>query len=69
MWVVEWCARGTIAGSLGLSESSEKTSHTVSNSFWSSFSVRVGGGTVGVMWVKRQRFISLISLLVLISRA
>ena len=69
MWVVEWCARGTIAGSLGLSESSGKTSHTVSNSFWSSFSVRVGGGTVGVMWVKRQRFMSLVSLLVLISRA
>ena len=61
--------RGTIAGSLGLSESSGKTSHTVSNSFSSSFSMRVGAGVVDVMWVKRQRSMSLISSLVLISRA
>ena len=40
--------RGTIAGSLGLSESSGKTSHTVSNSFSSSFSMRVGAGLVDV---------------------
>ena len=69
MWVVEWYVRGTIAGSVGLSESPGKTSHTVSNSFWSSFSVRVGGGVVGVMWVKQQRSMSLILLLLVISRA
>ena len=69
MWVVEWSARGTIAGSLGLSESSGKTSHTVSNSFLSSFSTRVGVGMVDVFWVKRQRSMSLISSLVLARRA
>ena len=47
--------RETIAGSLGLSESSGKTSHTVSNSFLSSFTMRVGVGVVDVMCMKRQR--------------
>ena len=61
--------RGTIAGSLGLSESSGKTSHTVSNSFSSSFSMRVVAGVAAMMWVKQQSSMSLISPLVLISRA
>ena len=69
MWVVEWYARGTIAGSLRLSENSGKTSHTASNSISSFFSVRVGAGVVGVMWVKWQSSMSLISSLVLTSRA
>ena len=56
------------SGSLGLSESSGKTSDTVSNSFSSSFSMRVGAGVIDVMWVKRQRSMSLTSSLVLISR-
>ena len=61
--------RGTIAESLGLSESSGKTPHTVSNSFSSSSSMRVGAGVVDVIWVKQKRSMSLISSLVLISRA
>ena len=49
MWVVEWYMRETIAGSLGLSESSGKTSHTISNSFLNFFSIRAGAGVVDVM--------------------
>ena len=52
MRVVEWLARGTIGGSLGLSESSGKTSYTVSHSFSNSFSMRAGGRVVDVSWVK-----------------
>ena len=32
MWLVEGLVRGIVAGSLGLFESSEKTSHTFSHS-------------------------------------
>ena len=52
MWVVEWLVRETIAGSLGLSESSGKTFHTVSHSFSNSFSMRGGVGVVYVSWLK-----------------
>ena len=48
MWVVEWLVRGTIAGSLGLSESFGKTSHTVSHSF-SNSSMRGGVGVLCVV--------------------
>ena len=48
MWVVEWLARGTIAESLGLPESSGKTSHTISNFFSNSFLMRGGAGVVDV---------------------
>ena len=44
--------RETFPGSLGLSESSGKTSHIVSHSFSNSFSKRVGAGVVDVSWVK-----------------
>ena len=44
--------RGTIAGSLGLSESSGKTSHTVSYSFSNSFSMSGGSWVVNVLLVK-----------------
>ena len=43
--------RGTIAGSLGLSESSGKTSHTVSYSFSNSFSMSGDSGVVNVSLV------------------
>ena len=52
MWVVEWKVRGTIVGSLGLSESSGKTSHIVSHYFLNSSSGRVGAEVVDVLWVK-----------------
>ena len=41
VWVVERLLREIIAGSLGLSKSSGKTSHTVFHSFSDSFSIRV----------------------------
>ena len=65
---MEGLLRGIIAGSLGLSESSEKTSHTVSHSFSSSFSIMVGVEVGDVSWVKSQRSMSSISLLVLTSK-
>ena len=55
-----------IAGSLGLSESSGKISHTVSHSFSNSFSIR-GAGVGDVSWMKSQRSMSSISSLVLTS--
>ena len=66
---MEWLARGTIAGSLELSESSGKTSHTVSHSFSNSLSMRGGAGVFDVSWVKWQRSMSPISSLVFTSRA
>ena len=58
MWVVEELVRGIAAGSLGLSESSGKTSYTMSHSFWNYFSImlfswtawkeKVDGGSEGV---------------------
>ena len=62
MWVVEWLARGTNAGSLGLSESVGKTHHTISHSLSISLSIRGGARAVDVLWVP-------ISSLVLTSRA
>ena len=42
MWVVKGLVRGIVSGSLGLSESSGKTSHIVSYSFFlNSFSIRL----------------------------
>ena len=69
MWVVEWLTRGTIAGSLWLSESSGKISNIVHHSFSNSFSIKGGARVLDVSWVKCQRSMSLISLLVLTSRA
>ena len=40
VWVVEGLARGTVAGSLGLSGRSRNTSHTVYHSSLNSFSIR-----------------------------
>ena len=62
MWVVEWLARGTNAGSLGLYESVGKTHHTISHSLSISLSIRGGARAVDVLWVP-------ISSLVLTSRA
>ena len=69
MWVVEWLTRGTIAGSLWLSESSGKTFNIVRHSFSNSFSMKGGARILDVSWVKCQRSMSLISLLVLTSTA
>ena len=69
MWVVEWLTRGTIAGSLWLSESSGKTFNIVRHSFSNSFSMKGGARVLDVSWVKCQRSMSLISLLVLTSTA
>ena len=63
-WLVEGLVGGIIAGSLGLSESSGKTSHTVSHSFSNSLLIRGGAGVGYVSWVKSQRSMSSISLLV-----
>ena len=41
VWVVEGLVRGIITGSLGLSESSGKTSHIVFHFFLNSFSIRL----------------------------
>ena len=60
-WVVEGLVREIIAGSLGLSESSEKTSHTVSHSFSNSLLIRGAAGVGDVSWVKSQRSMSSIS--------
>ena len=49
MWVVEWLARGTNAGSLGLSESVGKTHHTISHSLSISLSIRGGARAVDVL--------------------
>ena len=40
LWVVEGSVRGIIAGSLGLSGSTGKTSNTISHSFSNFFSIR-----------------------------
>ena len=50
--VVNRLVRRTIAGSLGLSESSGKTSHAISDSFWNSLSMRGGLWVVDVLWMK-----------------
>ena len=59
---------GIVAGSLGLSESSGKTSHIVYHSFSNSFSMRGGVGVGDVSCVKSQRFMSSISSLVSTSK-
>ena len=41
LWVVEVLVRGIVSGFLRLSESSGKTSNTLSNSFLNSFSIRL----------------------------
>ena len=64
MWVAEGLVRGIVAGSLGLSESSGKTSHTVYYSFSNSFSMRKDAKFGDVSWVKSHRSIRSISLLV-----
>ena len=51
MWVVEWFARGTNAGSLWLSESVGKTHHTISHSLSISLSIRGGARVVDALWV------------------
>ena len=51
MWVVKGLVRGIVSGSLGLSESSGKTSHIVSYSFFlNSFSIRLSHWSA---WKKR----------------
>ena len=52
VWGMEGLMRGIVAGSLGLSESSGKTSHTVSNSSSNSFPMRGVFGVDGVSVVK-----------------
>ena len=52
MCVVNRLARRTLAETLGLSESSGKTSHAISDSFWNSLSLRGGVWVVDVSWVK-----------------
>ena len=52
VWGVEGLMRGIAAGSLGLSESSGKTSHTVSYSSSNSFPMRGVFGVDGVSVVK-----------------
>ena len=51
-WGMEGLMRGIVAGSLGLSESFEKTSNTVSHSSSNSFSIRGVFGVDGVSVVK-----------------
>ena len=52
VWGMEGLMRGIVAGSLGLSESSGKTSHTVSHSSSNSFPMREVFGVDGVSVVK-----------------
>ena len=52
MCVVNRLARRTLAETLGLSESSGKTSHAISDSFWNSLSLRGGVWVVDVSWGK-----------------
>ena len=66
---VEGLMRGIVAGSLGLSKSSGKTSHVVSHSFLNSFSMRWCAGVGDVSRMKSQRTMSSISSLVSTSKA
>ena len=52
VWGMEGLMSGVAAGSLGLSESSGNTSHTVSNSSSNSFPMRRVFGVDGVSVVK-----------------
>ena len=52
VWGMEGLMRGIVADHLGLSESSGKTSHTVSHSFLNSFSMRAVVGVDGVSFLK-----------------
>ena len=52
VWGMEGLMRGIVAGSLGLSESPGKISHTVSHSSSNSFPMRVVFGVDGVPMVK-----------------